>query len=100
MRKSVLLLLAAWDEFCYEVKWAVKKDIRRLIYMLKPVRDVETKEKIYRVVPESCDHDNTSYCMFCDKITTTCTVTTSDGGSVVFCNRCGYELVVYDMETI
>ena len=99
MRRSALLFLVAFDELRHEIKWAIQKDIRRLVYMFKPIVDAETKEKIYRVVPEDCDHDVTQYCMFCDKIQPVCMVTTVEGEHFPFCNKCGYALDAYDMES-
>ena len=99
MRKLTLLFLVAFDQLWFEIKWAIKMDIRRLAYMLTPFRDAETEEKIYRVVPENYDHDSAQYCMFCDRIQPVCTVTTGESAQVTFCNKCGFELVAYDTET-
>jgi len=99
MKKDILVLAALFDELWFELRWYIKQDIRRLVHKMRPIRDIETKEKIYRVEPEVCDHDATQYCMFCDDITETKCVIDSDKAITSFCGICGYELTAYDMES-
>jgi hypothetical protein len=102
MRKFYLYMIVTEcvADAVFAIRDFIKRDIRSLVYMLKPIKDVENGRKLYREVEKSCDHDASQHCIFCDSVQPTCTVTTGDGDSLTFCNTCGFELVAYDMENV
>jgi hypothetical protein len=78
----------------------IKRDIRRLVYMLKPIEDVDNGKKLYREVDFCDDHDGRQYCIFCEDVTETATVCAKDTeDKMKFCSKCGFELTAYDMES-
>jgi len=72
----------------FELRLAVRRDIERLVKMLRPQKE----EKIYRNVKIRHDHDDVSYCAFCECSVSTMTVKDDDRHDMVFCDECGYEL--------